>query len=388
MNIAFIPIRSGSKGIKDKNIKFLAGHPLFYWTVRALEDCGSIDKIVIALDSLHYASIIEEFSFKKASLFWRSQASSNDNSTTEAVLLEWLNVNSEIKDEDNIVLCQVTNPFVKSKDFENGLALKEKEYDSILSVCRYKRFFWKDGKALNYNIFNRPRRQDFEGVLIENGAFYISSKSQIIANGNRVSGSIGLYEMPEYSLYEIDEPEDWVVVEQLLKSLNYDKLYRNERYSKLKVLFSDVDGVLTDGCMYYSEKGDEQKKFNTYDSVAFNFASSLGLKTALLTSENTKLVERRANKMKMDFVRQGVKGSEKLSAALEICDLLGVSIKDCAYIGDDDNCLAILENVGFPFCPANASPRVKSVPNIKVLDKKGGEGVIRELMSMVVGYEI
>ena len=71
---------------------------------------------------------------------------------------------------------------------------------------------------MNYDYRHRPRRQEFDGMLMENGAFYINTVGNIIASGNRLSGKIGIYEMPEYTAFEIDEPDDWEVMENLKRS--------------------------------------------------------------------------------------------------------------------------------------------------------------------------
>ena len=73
---------------------------------------------------------------------------------------------------------------------------------------------------MNYDYNERPRRQDFPGMLMENGAFYISTIAAISKSKNRLSGKINMYMMPEYTAYEIDEPADWLILEQLHKHHN------------------------------------------------------------------------------------------------------------------------------------------------------------------------
>src|SRR5690606_25028380 len=91
-------------------------------------------------------------------------------------------------------------------------------YDSLLSAVRSKRFFWRDdGTPLNYDPKFRPRRQDFAGSLVENGAFYITTKSLLALSECRLGGNIGIYEMPEYAEAEIDDPSDWQIVARLLE---------------------------------------------------------------------------------------------------------------------------------------------------------------------------
>jgi YrbI family 3-deoxy-D-manno-octulosonate 8-phosphate phosphatase len=109
-----------------------------------------------------------------------------------------------------------------------------------------------------------------------------------------------------------------------------------------------------------------------------------GIKTGIITSENTMIVERRFQKLKLDYLYQGNREGGKLSSALEICEKEGISIKEVAYIGDDVNCLDLLSAVGVAACPANALLTIKNIPNIIQLSKKGGEGCVREFIDMVI----
>ena len=90
----------------------------------------------------------------------------------------------------------------------------------------------------------------------------------------------------------------------------------------------------------------------------------VGIKTGIITSENTKIVENRAKKLKIDFLRQSKRDGGKVAAAQEICDELGISFDEVAYIGDDINCYELLSKVGFPACPEDACEKVKSISDI------------------------
>ena len=212
--IAFIPARGGSKSILQKNIKVFCGKPLIFWNLQELQK-SDVDEIIVATDSDEIKSIVNAFNFSKVKVYDRIKDNAQDISSTESVMLEYIKC-SNISNEDTFMLVQATSPFTQSIHFNEGLELFNK-HDSVLSCCRSKRFSWKNGKALNYDIYNRPRRQDFDGTLIENGAFYISSVEAIKESKNRISGDIGIYEMPEYTYTEIDEPEDWIVAESLMK---------------------------------------------------------------------------------------------------------------------------------------------------------------------------
>jgi CMP-N-acetylneuraminic acid synthetase len=94
---------------------------------------------------------------------------------------------------------------------------ESQKFNSMLSAVRVKRFFWNDnGTPVNYDPLSRPRRQDFSGTLMENGAFYITRRDALDEYQCRLGGRIGVYEMANETALEIDEPEDWDQVEKLL----------------------------------------------------------------------------------------------------------------------------------------------------------------------------
>lgn len=157
---------------------------------------------------------------------------------------------------------------------------------------------------------------------------------------------------------------------------------------KIKLFISDVDGVMTDAGMYYTESGDEFKKFNTHDGMGFQLIREAGIKTAIITSENTNIVTRRAKKLKIDFLYQGKRDGGKLAAAKAICTELGIDISNVAYVGDDVNCFDLLSNVGLAACPSNAVKKIKSIPNIIQLQKGGGEGAVREFAEMILEHTL
>ena len=108
------------------------------------------------------------------------------------------------------------------------------------------------------------------------------------------------------------------------------------------------------------------------------------IKTGIITSENTKIVLKRAEKLKVDFLVQGVSNTGKLQSVLEICNKENLSISNVAYIGDDINCKELLENVGLAACPNNAIDAVKKIPGILQLQKSGGNGAVREFIDFIL----
>lgn len=381
MNIAFVPIRSGSKSIPDKNIKPLCGQPLIYWCLKALEESEAIHQVVVALDSAKYQQVIEGFGFKKVSCYWRDAQNAADTSSTESVMLEYLTKHA-LTEDDFFILVQATSPFTRAKDFDAAInQLKQENADSLLSCVQTKRFFWnKTGTPVNYDFQHRPRRQDFAGMLMENGAFYINKVCNILRDKNRLSGKISVYEMPEYTATEIDEEADWIVAENLMRRYAQDRAPAQ----RIKLFLTDVDGTLTDAGMYYDQSGNELKKFNTHDGKGLELLRKAGIKVGILTSENTEIVTRRAKKLKVDYLYQGVEHAGKLQMATKICQQEGISLNQVAYIGDDINCKELLLAAGLSAIPANATAAMQDIPNAIRLTKKGGDGAVREFVDLIL----
>jgi len=216
--IAFIPVRGGSKSIPSKNIKLLCGKPLVYWNLMALQMAKQVEQVIVATDSDEIEATVAGFYFSKVRIYRRSPENASDTASTESVMLEYLS-QAGYKRDDIFMLVQATSPLTKSVHFEEALSIfAGGNYDSMLSCVRIKRFLWNaDGTPKNYDYRDRPRRQNFEGELMENGAFYISTVKQVQLSKNRLNGRIGIYEMPDYTAMEIDEPHDWLIMEQLMK---------------------------------------------------------------------------------------------------------------------------------------------------------------------------
>src|SRR5881397_335478 len=151
--------------------------------------------------------------------------------------------------------------------------------------------------------------------------------------------------------------------------------------TRMRLFAMDVDGVLTDGGMYYSESGDELKKFNTRDGMGIKLLQRAGLITALITMEETKLVTRRAEKLAIPEVHQGAR--DKLAVMREMVARHGLTLQQVAYIGDDVNDLEVLNAVGFSAAPADALPAVRNAVDY-VCRQKGGEGAVREVADLIL----
>jgi 3-deoxy-D-manno-octulosonate 8-phosphate phosphatase (KDO 8-P phosphatase) len=146
--------------------------------------------------------------------------------------------------------------------------------------------------------------------------------------------------------------------------------------SDLRLIIFDIDGVMTDGGMFYTESGDELKKFNAKDGLAIRMLNHAGFETGIIShGTNINLIQKRADIVHIKHVYCGVE--PKSEVLMRWCDALEITPQQVAFIGDDVNDLSIINIVGFSACPADALPAVKNAVNV-VLSRKGGDACVRE----------
>lgn len=374
--IALVPLRGGSKSIPNKNIKPIAGKPLCVWSLEAAYESRIFNQIIVSTDSYEISQVVSKLNMN-FDVMMRPLNLATDATTTEAVMLHI----AEQINFDILFTIQVTSPLVRSLDFR--LAYEKfvnNNLDSLLTGVRVKRFYWSlDGNPINYDPLNRPMRQDFDGVIMENGAFYITKRNILEKYRCRLGGRIGIYEMSKENAVEIDEPDDWNDVEHLILK-NKQNEYHN-KVNKLALLVVDVDGTLTDGGMYYSAEGDILKKFNTRDARGLELIRNKGIKIAILTSEKSNIVKARAEKLGIDMCYLGV--ADKKQIIENLCCELSISYKEVGFIGDDLNDLEVMKVVGFSACPSDAVSEIKQNA-FYVSSYRGGQGAVRDVCDFII----
>lgn len=216
--IAYISARGGSKSIPYKNIKTFNGKPLVLWCIEAALGSKYIDEVMLATDTKRIFDVISVY-IDDDRMFYSLVEDIPDDALQEETLIPF----AEKEDFSHVILLQATTPYTTAQDIDEAFKKYfNGKYDSLISVCRQHRFIWginKDGTAypVNYDYLNRTRRQDWGGFLIENGAFFITSREALLKSKNRISGKIGVYEMSAESYFEIDDEADWIIAEQLMK---------------------------------------------------------------------------------------------------------------------------------------------------------------------------
>jgi len=154
-----------------------------------------------------------------------------------------------------------------------------------------------------------------------------------------------------------------------------------KKCKKIKLILTDVDGVLTDGCMYYSSRGEELKKFHTRDGMAVELLLQKNIKTIIVTREKSKIVVSRAKKIKIFKVYSGIKQKETILN--QICTRFKVTPDEIVFIGDDVNDEKIMKLVGLSVAPSDAINTIKNIANITT-NAGGGKGVLREAADMIL----
>ena len=230
LTIAIIPARGGSTGIPRKNVKLLGGKPLIAYIIEATKNSRVVDKIFVLTDDEEIAEVSKKFG---AEIIYEKEKNKDQFNLAKESYIQYAvgeieKENYKIKD---ILFLQATSPLTTSEDIKLAYKkYKDEKYDSLLAVTKSAGgfkcggFIWDDkGNSLNYDYKNRKRRKELPTTYLENGAFYIFSREGLKKYQNRLHGKIGYYIMPTIRSFELDEMEDWEILELLLNYLNKKK---------------------------------------------------------------------------------------------------------------------------------------------------------------------
>jgi len=207
-----IPLRGGSKGIPRKNIKLFLGRPLFTWTVNAA--LGNNLHVIVSSEDDEICDSVKKFS-KKVDILKRPNHLARDESSTEDVINHFVeNFKSKY-----IILLQATSPFTTSELLLSAINLFiEKNKKPLVSGTKSFDFYWsRMGYPINYDSLKRPRRQDWDGNFVENGAIYIFKSSDFLNKFSRCPPPCTLFEMPRIHSIELDNLDDWIMAEEIAK---------------------------------------------------------------------------------------------------------------------------------------------------------------------------
>ena len=381
--LALIPARGGSKGIPRKNLRPCGGLPLVAHSIRHACGCPDVARTIISTDDEEIATVAHAYGAEVP--FMRPAELADDTASTEAVMahaLDWL-AREEGWEPGAVLLLQPTSPLRTPRDLGAALAqFRDEQADALLSVCENRHFLWdaETRQAINYDPQHRPRRQERRWELAENGSLYITRTATFHKHRNRLGGRIAFYEMPAWQGVEIDEPDDLALAEFHLARLRRATL--DDRRRDIRLLVLDFDGVLTDGAVLVDEHGTEAVRCSRRDGQGLALLRESGVAVAIISSETSGVVRRRAAKLGIDEVHTGITDKRAVYEVLKRKH--DITDRQVCACGDDVQDLPLLAAAGIGCCPADAVPTVKRIAEY-VSSRNGGNGFVREVCDLLRG---
>ena len=383
--IIIIPARGGSKRIKNKNLKLLSGKPLIEHTIlHALNSKFSSD-IYVSTDSRSIKDICNKYPIN---IVERPRKISDDLASSEDALLHTLDILKKKNKYDSkyVIFFQCSSPFRKKNDINNAYKkIISDNSDSLLSVTESKKFLWSENKrgtnkAINYDVKNRKREQDIKDTYEENGSIYICKTKNLRKYNNRLSGRISIYKMDFWSSLQIDEIHDFELANWI--SSYKIKNFKIPKLNDLEMLVFDFDGVFTNNKFSLNKKREEVVTLSRADGFAVGMLKHNKAHMLVLSSEENDVVKLRCQKLGINC-KNGV--ANKIKYLKHYFDKNGINKENVLYIGNDLNDLECIKYVGFPVAVNDAVDLVKKNSKI-ILDSKGGDGAIRELVLILKGF--
>uniref|UniRef100_A0A674IWM2 N-acylneuraminate cytidylyltransferase n=1 Tax=Terrapene triunguis TaxID=2587831 RepID=A0A674IWM2_9SAUR len=367
---ALVLARGGSKGIPLKNIKPLAGLPLIGWVLRAAIDSGVFQSVWVSTDHDEIKKVAKKFGVK---VHHRSAEVSKDSSSSLEAIQEFLRHHNEVDIIGNI---QATSPCLHPDDLiKVAKMIREDGYDSVFSVVRRHLFRWSEIKKgvnevtmpKNLDPAKRPRRQDWDGELYENGSFYFAKKD-LIEKDYLQGGKVIYYEMRAECSVDIDIDMDWPIAEQRVLRYGYFG-------KEMKLLVCSIDGCLTNGHRCLSE---DQKELSSDDDDRVADGISLlkkrGVKV-ISKEEFSKTIS--AMKLDCEVKVQKRRGVEDLR------NKMSLSWKEVAYLGYNESDVDCLKEAGMSGVPADACAAAQKAAGY-ICQSNGGCGAIQEFAEYIL----
>ncbi len=382
--IAIIPARGGSKGIRLKNIRLLAGRPLVAHAISSCLASRHVSQVVVSTDNHKIASAAGAWG---ARVIMRPAALSGDLEPSESALchvLDQLEANGEPVPEITLMV-QCTSPLTTPEDIDATIEkLENCGADVAFTVTPSHSFLWtreKDGtfSALNHDHRHRPMRQEITTQFRETGAVYAMRTVKFRQYRHRFFGKMVACIVPENRSIDIDTPLDLQVAEMLLA--NQEPVGRSYGpLSEAKALVMDFDGVLTDNSVWVDADGRESVRCNRSDGLALKMLKEAGYHLLVLSSEANPVVRQRCAKLNVECL---IATENKLTSLKKWAAARGLDLGCIIYAGNDLNDLECLRSAGWAVAVADAHLLVRQAAQI-VLDTAGGRGVLSELAQIML----
>lgn len=383
--LVIIPARGGSKSIPRKNVQPIMGKPMLTYSIEHTKCTKSVFRVIVSTDDEEITAVARK---SGAEVVDRPAALSGDKAESESALLHVLDYlrDTEAYEPQLVVFLQATSPLRQPDDIQNAIETLEREgADSLFSACPVHGFVWrKDGEqlsSLSYDYRCRPRRQDAPEDLVENGSIYIFKPWVLRQFNNRLGGKIAVYRMNVLDSFQVDEPADLQLMEQLLALRGARP--KPPDLSAIRLLVLDFDGVMTDDRALVHEDGSEAVWCHRGDGWGIARLKDAGVKVVVLSTETNPVVAARCAKLGIHCV-QGC--ADKLTALQDIVQQRRLNPEQVAYVGNDVNDLECLGWVGVPIAVADAIREARAL-SILVTTRPGGHGAVREVGDLILAQK-
>ncbi|XP_072044115.1 N-acylneuraminate cytidylyltransferase-like isoform X3 [Amphiura filiformis] len=383
--------RGGSKGIKLKNIKPLAGLPLIAWVLRAAKDSEVFDSIWVSTDHDEIEKISLEWG---AQVHRRTAETARDQATSIEAVQEFLRFHPEV---DIVGQIQCTAPCLHPWHLTHiGRMLRDEGYDSVFSVSRRHLLRWSEidhgtskerelsftevikiphgtngsvTKPLNLNPAKRPRRQDWSGELSENGSMYFATR-ELLMKGFFQGGKVGYLEMAaEYSV-DIDTDIDWPIAEQRVIKFGY---FGKTKPQGVRLAVFAADGVLTDNQIHFTLSGEEFRTYNVSDNIGIQKLKDKGVNVRIMCESDSGIHQKHAERLGVPLY---VCPGDKLALLEKWRKEFDLEWTQIAYMGRDIPDLDCLKRAGVGGTTQDAPDVVHTCANFVSLNP-GGRGAAR-----------
>lgn len=378
MRILIIPVRGGSKGIPNKNLKTVNGITL---TERAIRTSlkSTIDKIIVTTDSPEIKKTVSKY--PRVEIHNRSEQTSTDTASTDSVILEVINDLGRdwIDNETHIGIYQATSPFVEIKTI--NMCFEESEKGNVgFSAKTFHSFVWEKHDnwiPVNHPKDSRPRRQDLNHKVIESGAIYCFPLKNFKEKKYRFCANPIPVIVQDIHSIEIDDNQELQLSNLIATQFEISNFGSEIDKPLPKILFTDFDGCLTDDKVKTNIFGVESVIANRKDGLGVKRLKKLGIEVIITTAQTNNVVLKRAKKLNVKIFKDLENKGSAIENYLKESNL---TWQDVWYLGNEVNDLIPLQKAALSFCPIDASTEVFSIAKV-VLSRKGGEGLLGEIAS-------
>jgi N-acylneuraminate cytidylyltransferase len=375
MNIIIIPLRSGSEGIIGKNLKKVNNFSLAERAIRtSLRTKTNI--IIVSTNDLAVKSLLKKY--PQVLLHERSETNAQSTSSTESLILEVIqDLGKNWRDDSVLGFMQATSPFLSPSAINECLDLSNEGY-SAFTAKKFHSLVWQlnsNWNPVNHPVNRRPRRQEMDNFVIETGGFYSFPLKDFMEKEYRFCTEVKPVLVEDIHSIEIDDEYELKLSNLIATQF---ELTHFEDFSNItfpKIIFTDFDGCLTNDKVKVNFLGKESVVANRKDGLAVKRLKKLGIEVVIITMEKNNVVQKRADKMKIEALR-GVEDKDQCISSYLANKAL--TWADIWYVGNDVNDSEAMEKAALSFCPIDASPEIFKASDV-VLSRRGGEGLLAEI---------